>query len=49
MWGLVAPLSAHLSLMLLVFLVYGAWILFSRYQNQGQVAAKTEARDKHSF
>ena len=42
MWGLAAPLPVYLSLALLGFLVYGAWVLFSRYQNHGQVAAKTQ-------
>lgn len=49
MWGLAAPLPVYLSLTLLGFSVYGAWVLFSRHQNQGQVAAKTQVRDNHSF
>ncbi|XP_076415607.1 uncharacterized protein LOC143270249 [Peromyscus maniculatus bairdii] len=42
-WGLAFPLLTHLSLMLLGFLVCGIWVLFSRYQSQTKVAAKTEA------
>ncbi|XP_076414871.1 uncharacterized protein LOC143270078 [Peromyscus maniculatus bairdii] len=42
-WGLAFPLPTHLSLMLLGFLVCGIWVLFSRYQSQTKVAAKTEA------
>ncbi|XP_053681490.1 uncharacterized protein LOC127220151 [Phodopus roborovskii] len=50
MWGLDVPLPpAHLSLMLLGFLVCGIWVLFSRYQSQTQVAAKTEASKQHNL